>query len=290
MRKISDILKEKFTISLEFFPPKDEKGDKQLWQTVDEIKQFRGGFTPDFYTVTFGAGGSSKAKTLETAKKLKELGYVIMEHFTCYGLPQEEIQRILNQLNENDIINILALRGDKPFNNSDFVYADDSLPYASDLVKYIRNSSDKFDISVAAYPEGHPDAGGLENDLKNFKIKVDAGADYAITQLFLDNEDYYRYIEKCRAMDINIPILPGMLPIISYNNITKFAEITGSKIPQEMINVINKHKDDSAYIREYGIEYAVKQIEGLKEFGIPGVHLYPLNRSYSSLKVLDAIL
>jgi len=290
MKKISDILKEKFTISLEFFPPKDEKGEKQLWQTVEEIKNFRSGFSPDFYTVTFGAGGSSKTQTFETAKKLKEMGYVIMEHFTCYGLSKKEINRVLTQLNETDIINILALRGDKPTNNPNFKYADDSLKYASDLVEYIRNNSAKFDIGVAAYPEGHPNAGGLDNDVKNFKTKVDAGANFAITQLFLDNDDYYKYIEKIRTIGIDIPILPGMLPIISYNNIMKFAKITGSKIPKEIINVINSHKNDNNYIREYGIEYAIKQIENLKNFGIPGVHLYPLNRSYSSLKVLKEIL
>ncbi len=249
MKKISEILKEKFTISLEFFPPKDEAGDKQLWQTVEDVKNFRGGFTPDFYTVTFGAGGSSKAKTFEVAKKLHDMGFVTMEHLTCYGMSKTEIENLLSQLEQSGIVNILALRGDRPANNPNFVYADDSLKYASELVEFIRERNKDFDIGVASYPEGHSEAISFEDDLKNFKTKVDMGANFAITQLFLDNKDYFNYIERITKMGIDIPVIPGMLPIISYHNIMRFNELCGTKIPKEMLDVITKHKDDNNYIR-----------------------------------------
>ncbi len=289
--KICDILKEKFTISFEFFPPKTREGEENLFNTINDLLTFNKDFNPDFVSITFGAGGTTKDKTFEITKKIKDkYNLTILEHFTCYGLSKKDIETYLKRIKDIGIENILALRGDKPRNIEDFVPPPDTLNYASELVEFIKNIDKSFCIGVAGYPEGHPKAPSLEKDIEYLKLKLDKGASFVITQLFFDNNDFYRYIELVRKKGIEAPIIPGILPIISWTNLERFTQLSGAKLPQKIYEDLYPHKDDKDYIIKYGIEFSIKQIEDLIEFGIPGIHIFTLNKSYSSKMILKEIL
>lgn len=290
MAKISKIINEKFTYSFEFFPPKDEKGDEQLWQTITDFKNFSPNFSPDFVSVTFGAGGSTRERTREISEKLKSTyGIEVVEHFTCYGFSIKEIESYIESAKGKNMDNILALRGDKPKNNPDFKPAEGSLKNAAELVEFMSKRSD-FCIGVAGYPEKHPDAVTLEADIDFLKKKVDAGADFIITQLFFDNDNFFDFMDKIRARRINVPVIAGILPITSYNNLERFVELSSIAVPAGLKKVVESHKNDNDYIVKYGIEYALNQIKALEESSTnSGIHLYCLNKSYSCIEILKRI-
>jgi methylenetetrahydrofolate reductase (NADPH) len=283
--KLRDIYaQDGLVFSIEFFPPKTEEGVEKLFREIEVLKQLE----PDFCSVTYGAGGSTQDTTLGIVKRIKrEFGIEIMCHLTIVDQPKSKVLGVLDDLWDSDIHNLIALAGDPPggpaaewrphlhgFSRSEhLVMAAKNLEY------------DFFSIAVAGFPEVHPRAMSRESDLAYLKQKVDAGADVIITQLFFDNEDYYRYVEDVRAIGITVPVVPGLLPIISAAQCRRFTKLCGSKIPPRLDALLTKvHDDDEAAI-ELGIQYTTEQCQGLLEFGVPGFHFYALNRSRSIVAI-----
>ncbi|MCC7431736.1 methylenetetrahydrofolate reductase [NAD(P)H] [bacterium] len=280
--RISDILQKKAkTFSFEFFPPKTEKGIFQLYDTVRKIKEL----APDFVSVTYGAGGSTRDKSFEIVDYIKNtIGIETISHFTCVGHTVDELQTSLDELKSKGIDNILALRGDSPKEN--FQEVPNGYKYASDLVRHIRMRGN-FCIGVAGYPEKHPEAPSKEQDLQNLKIKVEQGADFVITQLFFNNEDYFRFVDDAAKIGIFCRIIPGIMPVTNFNQIKKFAEMCGAKIPQKLVSELEKVETDATEVALLGLEYAMKQCRELLEKGAPGLHFYTLNKSAATRIIFE---
>ncbi|PYV45871.1 MAG: methylenetetrahydrofolate reductase [NAD(P)H] [Acidobacteria bacterium] len=277
--KIRDFLKrESPCFSFEFFPPKEEAGFQSLFETVKLLKQL----DPTFVSVTYGAGGSTRRKTIDLVTRIKHsLGVESMAHLTCVAASRQEVQQVLEELVANRMENVLALRGDPPKGQAAF------LPdprYANELVHFIRSHYDLC-IGVASYPEKHPECASLEQDLINLKRKVDAGADFLITQLFFDNRDFFSFVERARKAGINLPIIPGIMPILSVPQIKRFTEMCGAKIPGELLQRIESVQNDPAEVERCGVEYATVQCHELLEERAPGIHFYTLNRSKATWEI-----
>jgi len=286
--KISEILKQVNTsISFEFFPPKSEEGEKQLFNAIKELEKLN----PTFVSVTYGAGGSTRDRTRKIVKKIhEETSLTVMAHLTCIGHTKKELLEILKDYKSIGIQNILALRGDIPVNQGDFIFPEDGCKYANELVKLIReNFKDWFSIGVAAYPEGHPESPNLERDIYYFKSKVNAGADFAITQMFFDNRYFYDYLELCKKEGIDIPIIPGIMPITNFKQIRKFALMCGATIPENLVKKLEKVQDNNEEVEKVGIEFAVKQCEDLLKNGVKGLHFYTLNKSKATIEIYNQI-
>ena len=282
--KIGDLLKErKFSVSFEFFPPKTPEGERQLFETIDELKKLK----PTFVSVTYGAGGSTRDRTREIVRKIhEEEGLTVMAHLTCIAHTRKELLDILQDYKEMGIENILALRGDVPRDKPDFRPPQGACKYAKELVELIRdNFGDYFSIGVASYPEGHPESPNMEWEIRFFKEKVLAGADFSITQMFFDNRYYYNFVERCTKAGINIPIIPGIMPITNFKQIKKFASMCGATIPQSLIDRMEPVEDKPEEVARIGIEFATKQCEDLIRNGVPGLHFYTLNRSRATLEI-----
>ena len=286
--KIGEILKKGiFSVSFEFFPPKGEEGERQLFQTIKELEELK----PSFVSVTYGAGGSTRDRTRNVVKRIhEEVGLTVMAHLTCIAHTREELIEILEDYRGIGIENILALRGDVPHDTPDFRPPEGACSYAKELVELIRERfGDYFSVGVASYPEGHPESPNMEWEVRFFKEKVDAGAEFSITQMFFENRYYYEFVELCLKAGIEIPIIPGIMPITNFKQIKKFASMCGATIPQSLIEKMEPVEDKPEEVAKIGVEFAVKQCEDLLKNGVPGLHFYTLNRSKATLKIYSAI-
>lgn len=274
--KISEILKNKATISFEVFPPKNKQNDiSSIYYTIDELSKLN----PDFISVTYGAGGSTKGKTVEIASKIKNDYHIeAVAHLTCISSTQEEVMTMCQQLKEYHIENILSLRGDYPI---DPAFDKDHLEfhYAKDLIELIHQEfPNDFCLSGACYPEVHQEASCFEDDLKALKEKVDAGAEYLITQIFFDNNYYYRLVKEARKRGINVPILAGIMPITNSKSLLHTAKMCGCSIPYQLSTMIESYYHYPSAMKEIGINYATHQIIDLITNGVDGIHIYTMNK------------
>ncbi|WP_461832453.1 methylenetetrahydrofolate reductase [NAD(P)H] [Aquifex sp.] len=286
--KIADILKSgTFSISFEFFPPKTPDGERQLFETIRKLERLN----PTFVSVTYGAGGSTRDRTRNIVKKIhEETNLTVMAHLTCIAHTREELIEILNDYKNIGIENILALRGDVPRDKPDWRPPKGACKYAKELVELIRKEfGEWFSVGVASYPEGHPESPNLDWEVKYFKEKVEAGADFSITQMFFINDYYYRFVDMCKTAGIDIPIIPGIMPITNFKQIKKFASLCGATIPQSLIEKLEKVEDKPEEVKKIGIDFAIKQCIDLIENGVPGLHFYTLNKSDATLKIYESI-
>jgi len=280
---IRDLFKQKNrTLSFEVFPPVREGNLESLFTTIAELKELN----PDFISVTYGAGGGTRDKTIEIAARVKkEIGSEALAHLTCVGSSRDDIARILEDMKAQSIENILALRGDPPRGEEKFVRPAGGFGFANELVAFIK-AHDGFSIGVAGYPEGHPEAPSFDDDLKNLKLKVDAGADFIVTQLFFHNDDFYRFRDRAMAMKIRVPIIPGIFPILNYKQILRITELCGAKIPPALGERLCWLKDKPGEVEKYGIEYAQQQAWDLIRNEVCGLHICTMNQSRAARKIV----
>jgi len=280
-RPISDLLASKRTVrSLEFFPPKDDAGMESLRLTAAALKSI----APDFVSVTYGAGGTTRDRTAKACAMLKnDFGFTVMPHLTCVGHSRAELGEIADQLHGAGFRNIMTLRGDPPKGDTQFRPAADGLSNANELVALLKARHADFCLGVAGYPEKHPEAASLDADLTNLRRKVDAGAAFVTTQLFFDNTAYYRFVEKCRAAGITVPIVPGIMPVLSLKQVRRFTDMCGASLPAQLVTRLEVAAENSDVVEMIGLEWALNQIRGLLANGAPGYHLYIMNRAKSAL-------
>lgn len=284
--KIIDMFnKKRPVISFEIFPPRP---DVPLDRIYDQLESFEA-LIPDYISVTYGAGGSRKGRTLEIASRIKKLHNIeSMAHFTCVGHTKEEIDNMLKAMHESGLENILALRGDPPADQPDFDFGRSAYKYAYELIQHIRRVND-FCVAAAAYVEGHVDSRRLSEDLAHLKEKVDTGVDFLITQLFFDNRLFFDFIEKARAKGIECPVAAGIMPIFKADQIKSIALKSGCSIPARVVLMMDKYQNDPEDMRKAGIEYASYQIRELIGEGVDGIHLYTMNRPKSTREIMDNI-
>jgi methylenetetrahydrofolate reductase (NADPH) len=271
-------------ISFEFFPPKTDEGDRNLLEkTLPALMALK----PDFCSVTYGAGGSTREKTLDIVDRIqKDHKLTGMSHLTCVGSTREQLRDVLHEAKRRGINNILALRGDPPPGTGDFKATAGGFEYSYQLVQFIKEVGD-FCIGTAGFPEGHIACReGREVDWERLKMKVDAGADFVITQLFFDNADYFKFRDHVHKLGVKVPLFPGMLPILSGSQIKKFTTLCGAHIPPGMQAKLDELADDDAAVTAYGIEYATRQCEELLREGVEGLHFYTLNKVRSTVEVV----
>jgi methylenetetrahydrofolate reductase (NADPH) len=273
-------------VSFEFFPPKTDAGYRSLYRTIAELKRL----DPGFVSVTWGAGGSTRAKTVDLVVQIqRELGIPAMAHMTCVGSPRDELAATLERLVREGLHNVLALRGDPPKDAAAFTPVPDGFAHASELVAFIRS---RFDLCIGAacYPEKHPDAPSAESDLAFLVAKVEAGADFLITNLFFDADDYFAFDRRARAAGIRVPIVPGVMPVVSAANARRMAQLTGARIPAALEAELARTGEDDDATQEVGVAWATEQCRQLLAGGAPGIHFYTLNRSPAARRVWEAIL
>lgn len=283
--KIKDILNRKRTVSFEFFPPREADGVPGVIEVIKGLQRF----APDFVSVTYGAGGGTREHTEAITLRLRqETDLAVMAHLTCVAQTRRAVNGVLQRLAGAGIENIIALRGDRPPGYETAAAGDDEFAHATDLIEHIRGN---FDLGVAAacYPEGHTESADLDTDLKYIRLKQDMGADFLITQLFYDNAHYYGLLERAARAGISLPIVPGVLPIQNTAQIRRFTALCGASIPAGLDAQLERYAEDNRAVREIGIEHAVRQVEDLWANGVPGVHFYVLNRSYSISRILEAL-
>ncbi len=274
--------------SFEFFPPKTDEGVRALFETVEALRPLG----PAYVSVTYGAGGSTRQRTLELVKKLRRESEVeAMAHVTCVGSSRDEIAALLDEVADAGIQNVLALRGDPPRGETTFVPHREGFAYASELVAFVRSRPErwKFCVGAAAYPEGHVETRDLGQDLRNLKVKVEAGADFLVTQLFFDNGKYFGFVERARAAGISLPIVPGIMPFTNVEQVERFTAMCGASIPPKLRAAMEVRREDAESARELGVAYASLQCADLLRRGAPGVHFYTLNRSPSTRAILSAL-
>lgn len=282
--KIGDLLKQTpRSFSFEFFPPKTDEAVGVMMQRAGELA----GLKPAFVSVTYGAGGSTRQKTLEVIVRLqRELGLNTAAHLTCVGHSREELIRILETLKQNGVENLVALRGDRPADQPDFRPHPDGLRYASELVELIRRHfGGHFGVAVAGYPEKHPEAPDPISDLNHLKAKVDAGADAVITQLFFDNRDFYEFRRKCERAGIRVPLIAGLMPVVSRKGVLRMAGLCGSRLPRRLMALLEQAGEDDAQVEKIGIDWATEQARDLIAQGVRGIHFYTLNRSGATVEI-----
>jgi methylenetetrahydrofolate reductase (NADPH) len=271
--------------SFEFFPPKTDAGERVLGLALESLRQLG----PDFVSVTYGAGGSSRGRTLELTKWIKrELGIEAMAHLSCVGSTREELETILGDMRDGGIENILALRGDPPRGETDWKPHPGGLHYSTELAGLIRDDYDAC-IGGACFPEVHPEAPDLAHDLRFLKEKVDSGVSFLITQLFFDNELYFRFVDEARAIGIDVPILPGIMPITDVGQIKTITGMCGATIPAPLREALDWRSHDPDAVLQLGVSYATLQCAELLARGAPGVHFYTLNRSPATRAILSAL-
>ncbi|SFM68123.1 methylenetetrahydrofolate reductase [NAD(P)H] [Marinobacter zhejiangensis] len=264
--------------SFEFFPPKTDQGKEKLQGVRDRLASVN----PDFFSVTFGAGGSTRDRTVETVLNLHKQGISTAPHLSCVGGTRESVAELLDLYKANGINRIVALRGDLPSGMG----ASGELRYANELVEFIReHSGDTFNIEVAAYPEFHPQARNAEDDLKNFARKVQAGANSAITQYFFNADSYFYFIDRLEKMNVTIPVVPGIMPIVNFSNLVRFSDMCGADIPRWIRKQLEAYGDDADSIRKFGEEVVTDMCRKLLEAGAPGLHFYTLNQAEPSIDI-----
>jgi methylenetetrahydrofolate reductase (NADPH) len=285
--KICERLKDKTPVlSFEFFPPKDDIGFWDLYRTIESLRPLE----PTYVSVTYGAGGSTRRKTIDLVERIKShIGIEPMAHVTCVGSTQSELAQIVDDLKANNVENVLPLRGDPPKGETAFIPVEDGFRYANELVAFIRQRHPSLCLGGACYPEGHPEAPNREKDLENLKRKVDAGVDFLITQLFFDNRDFYDFCERARAAGIHVPILAGLMPILSVKQVKKFTQMCGAKIPNDLLRQIEAVEDDTDAVRHIGMYHTTKQCVDLLENNVAGIHFYTLNRSAATRAIYQLI-
>jgi methylenetetrahydrofolate reductase (NADPH) len=272
--------------SFEFFPPKTPEGTAGLMQTLGELA----GLEPGFVSVTYGAGGSTRDRTVDLVTGIKSAtGLEAMAHLTCVGHSRDELRTILDRLVEARIENVLVLRGDPPQGQEEFVPPPGGFRYASELVEFIRAQDYPFALGGACYPEGHVETPSREDDLRHLKVKVDAGLDFVITQLFFDNAFYFDFVERARRVGINVPIVPGIMPITNFEQLQRFVRICGATVPMRLALQLEKVKDEPEAIRHLGVAHATIQCMELLSRGVPGIHFYTLNRSPATRMIVSAL-
>ncbi|CAI8055408.1 5,10-methylenetetrahydrofolate reductase, partial [Geodia barretti] len=280
--KIREILQQKRTVSCEFFPPREEEGIPAVFRAIDRV----GAFNPDFVSVTYGAGGSTRAFTERITMQVKqETDLEVMAHLTCVAQTREEVNEVLGRLDEAGVENVIALRGDPPRGQEDFVPTEGGFGHATELIDHIRSNFD-FGLAAACYPEGHTESPDLDWDIRFAREKVDRGADFLITQLFYDNRYFFEFMERAQKAGIDVPVIPGVLPILNTAQIRRFTSLCGASIPPELDSKLEVYAEDDNAVRELGVEFASRQVEELWENGVPGIHFYVLNRSYSVSRIL----
>jgi methylenetetrahydrofolate reductase (NADPH) len=272
--------------SVEFFPPKTDEGAENLMRAAAELKQ---AVQPDFISVTYGAGGTTRDRTFEVVKRVQsELGIRAMAHQTCVAATRGEIATTVERLWNSGITNILALRGDPPEGDEAFTPPENGYAHATDLIEWLRENTE-MEVGAACYPERHPESQGDEDDIKWTAHKVEVGASFLISQLFFDNERYFEYVDRMRAEGVKVPIVPGIMPITNVSQIERFTKMCGATIPEELHERLNAVQDDPAIVMAAGIEHAIKQCRELLERGAPGLHFYTLNKSHATRSILAAL-
>jgi methylenetetrahydrofolate reductase (NADPH) len=273
------------TFSFEFFPPKTAAGEENFERALQELAPLE----PSFVSVTYGAGGTTRDKTVETVRHIKEHhGLEAMAHFTCVGATTEELRATLEEIRGTGIENVLALRGDPPRGQEEWVASEGGLEYSHQLVSLLRDDYD-FAIAAACFPETHIHATSPEDDLRYLKQKVDAGVDYLITQLFFDNELYFDFVARARAIGITVPIIPGVMPITGYGQIARITSLCGATMPEHVLAELDARQDDAEAVAEFGVSYATMQCADLLAKGAPGIHFCTLNRSPATRAILSAL-
>ena len=272
-------------VSFEFFPPKTEAGFQQLFKTIDELHPIH----PTYVSVTYGAGGSTREKTVHLVGRIqRDLKIRAMAHLTCVGHTADELGRILDELWDSGIRNVLALRGDPPAGQTQFVATEGGFGNADQLVSYTRGHHD-FCIGVAGYPEGHPQCLNKTRDLEHLKRKIDNGGCFIITQLFFDNDDFYRFRDAARAIGISVPIVAGIMPILNVSQIKRFISMCGAKIPHPLLLKLESVEHDAEAVYAAGVEYATRQCEDLLNNAVDGLHFYTLNRSKATVEICKSL-
>jgi methylenetetrahydrofolate reductase (NADPH) len=284
--RIDQILEEHRPVfSFEFFPPKTPEGEENLRGALDDLKDDQ----PAFVSVTYGAGGTTRDKTVDIVKSIKQdHGIEAMAHFSLVGQSVDGLRRQLDEIAEAGIENVLALRGDPPQGETEWIAHPDGLHYSVELIEMIKAEYD-FCVGAACFPEVHPDATSAEEDLRYLKRKVDAGASFLITQLFFDNRDYFNFVDEARAVGIEVPIIPGIWPVTNYTQIKRIAELCKSRFPERFERELGERKDDLHAVTDLGVAYAALQCVELLARGAPGIHFYTLNKSPATRAILAAL-
>ncbi|MBM0128219.1 methylenetetrahydrofolate reductase [NAD(P)H] [Pimelobacter simplex] len=286
-RSLGEIIREGGrSFSFEFFPPKDEAGEAQLWDAIRALEPYR----PTFVSVTYGAGGSTRDKTVAiTGRIARETSMVPMAHLTCVGHTRAELEGILDSYIAEGVNHVMALRGDPQEGpRADWTPTDGGLNYAVELVELVR-SRGEFRVGIAAFPEGHPSADSLDADADVLVAKARAGAEFAVTQMFFRASDYFALVERVRARGVDIPILPGIMPILNLAAIRRQGELIGTSVPDDIVDRISKFDGDPAAVRAEGIRIAAELCDELLVGGAPGLHFYTLNRSRATLEIFEAL-
>jgi methylenetetrahydrofolate reductase (NADPH) len=273
------------TLSFEFFPPKTDAGFGALFQTIEDLRPVH----PSYVSVTYGAGGSTRSKTVDLVERIQnQIGIRSMAHLTCVGHTAGEIGGILDELWEKGVRNVLALRGDPPAGQAQFVATDGGFAHASELVRFVTARHD-FCVGVAGYPEGHPQCLNRTRDLEHLKQKVDNGGCFVVTQLFFDNGEFYRFRDEARAMGIRVPIMAGIMPITNVNQIKRFVSMCGAKIPQRLLVKLEAVESDPDAVHRTGVEYALNQCRDLLFNDCDGLHFYTLNKSKATVEICRSL-
>ncbi len=271
--------------SFEFFPPKTDEGERNLQRALEDLRPLE----PSYVSVTYGAGGSTRTRTIEIVKRIKEdFGLEAMAHLSCVGSTREELREILDEVEASGIDNVLALRGDPPQGETEWKPHPGGLLYSTELAALIREHYD-FAIGAACFPEVHPEAPDLTSDLKFLKEKVAAGASFLITQLFFDNRLYYDFVKEARAIGIALPIIPGIIPVTNVDQIKRFTSMCGASIPVALLEQLELRRDDPHAVIQFGVAYATLQCADLLARGAPGIHFYTLNKSPATRAILSAL-
>ena len=282
---IQNIFENKRSVSFEVFPPKKDGEFEAAFEILDAM----GKLSPDFISVTYGAGGSRSGKTVEIASYIQNhLGIDAMAHVTCVGSKKEQLLEVCNALKDNGVSHVLALRGDRPKDMSDEQFASRDFAHASDMMSYLKNHTD-LHMAGACYPEKHFEAFSLESDLNNLKRKQEAGAEFLISQLFFDNDFYYGFLEKTEKKGITIPICAGIMPITCAKQIGTTITLAGSSVPKALADIIATYGENPEDMRKAGIDYAIRQIRDLQENGVNDIHIYTMNKPKMAKEIVDSI-
>lgn len=282
---IKDMLEDNRTVSFEIFPPKKDGEFNSVFELLDEL----GKLSPDFISVTYGAGGSRSRKTIEIASYIQNtLGIDAVAHVTCVGSTREDVLKVTDALRENNVTHILALRGDRPKDMSDEQFASRAFAHASDMIGFLRENTDLY-MGGACYPEKHFESFSMESDLNSLKKKQEAGAEYFISQMFFNNDYYYSFLEKAEKKRITVPICAGIMPITSAKQLGTTITLSGSSIPKRLSDLVATYGESPEDMRKAGIDYAIRQILDLQENGVNGIHLYTMNRAKMAAEIMAAI-
>ncbi len=288
MKRIKDLFDhQEKTFSFELFPPKTDKGYENLLKTIAQLCELK----PDYISCTYGAGGGNREKTFDIVQHIEEHHHVIgMAHLTCVLNTKTDIEAIVEDIKSRGIRNILALRGDPPLEQPDWQPTDDNYRYSSELAAFIRQKyGEYFGIAVAGFPEGHILCPDREQDAEFLKLKIEAGADFVITQLFFDNKDYFEYVERLHRRGVAVRVIPGILPVTNYQGLQRFCSVCGATITDEVKRIFEPLQDDQEATEKAGIEFAIRQCQGLLDAGAPGIHFYTLNKLHPTVDILKAV-